>query len=84
VRILDLQAASVDEYRSAIDTWRPDAVAFEHASTVELKPHKIANTLAFMFESRFPQRLTRYSSELTSRDDGYVDCWRDLKRRFAR
>ena len=62
----------------------PDAAAFEHASTVELKPHKIANTLAFMFESRFPQRLTRYSSELTSRDDGYVDCWRDLKRRFAR
>jgi homogentisate 1,2-dioxygenase len=62
----------------------PDAAAFEHASTVELKPHKIANTLAFMFESRFPQKLTRYSSELTSRDDGYVDCWSDLKRRFAR
>lgn len=62
----------------------PDATAFEHASTVELKPHKIANTLAFMFESRFPQKLTRYASELSSRDDGYIDCWSDLKRRFTR
>jgi homogentisate 1,2-dioxygenase len=60
----------------------PDASAFETASRVELKPHKITNTLAFMFESRFPQKLTRYSSELESLDLNYIDCWKDLKRRF--
>lgn len=62
----------------------PDAAAFEHASTVDLKPFKITNTLAFMFESRFPQKLTRYAAELSSRDDGYADCWTDLKRQFKR
>ncbi len=31
----------------------PDATAFEKASTVELKPHKLTDTLAFMFETRF-------------------------------
>ena len=36
----------------------PDADAFESASTAELKPHKLEGTLAFMFETRFPQRVT--------------------------
>ena len=28
---------------------------------LELKPHKIEDTMAFMFESRFAMRLTRYA-----------------------
>ena len=32
----------------------PDSDAFEHASNAELKPVKLTNTLAFMFETRFP------------------------------
>jgi len=60
----------------------PDAVAFEKASTVELKPHKIANTLAFMFESRFPQKLTQYAADLAERDDDYAECWTDLAKKF--
>jgi homogentisate 1,2-dioxygenase len=62
----------------------PDASAFETASTADLKPHKITNTLAFMFESRLPQKLTGYSSELPSLDHDYIDCWTDLKRKFDR
>ena len=42
----------------------PDSDAFEHASNVELKPVKLANTLAFMFETRFRQRVTKYAAEL--------------------
>ena len=42
----------------------PDAEAFEQASSVELKPVKLDNTLAFMFETRFPQHLTRYAAAL--------------------
>ena len=44
----------------------PDAETFERASTAELKPHKIDDTLAFMFESRFAMRLTRYAMESPS------------------
>jgi homogentisate 1,2-dioxygenase len=60
----------------------PDAEAFEHASTVELKPVKLTNTLAFMFETRFPQRVTKYAAELATLQSDYVDCWRGLKKRF--
>ncbi len=60
----------------------PDTAAFEHASNIELKPVKLTGTLAFMFETRFAQRLTRFASELPTIDDNYIDCWRDLKRHF--
>ncbi len=60
----------------------PDAGGFEKASTVELKPQKLDNTMAFMFETRFPQMLTRYAAETETRQDDYADCWRDLKKRF--
>jgi homogentisate 1,2-dioxygenase len=60
----------------------PDASAFEKASTVELKPVKLANTMAFMFETRFPQQLTEYAAHLPSLQDNYADCWRDLSKRF--
>ena len=36
----------------------PDVDAFEKASNVELKPHRLEGTLAFMFETRFPQKVT--------------------------
>ncbi len=41
----------------------PDAATFEKASTAELKPQKIEDTLAFMFEARFPIRPTRFALE---------------------
>jgi homogentisate 1,2-dioxygenase len=60
----------------------PDESAFAHASSAALKPVKLSNTLAFMFETRFPQRLTRYAAELPELQDGYIDCWQGLKKRF--
>ena len=60
----------------------PDNDAFEHASTVELKPVKLTNTMAFMFETRYPQHLTRYASNLPTRQDDYADCWSGLQKRF--
>jgi homogentisate 1,2-dioxygenase len=62
----------------------PDSDAFEHASNAELKPVKLANTLAFMFESRFRQRITRYAAELPTRQDDYADCWKGLRKHFNR
>jgi homogentisate 1,2-dioxygenase len=60
----------------------PDADAFNHASALELKPAKLTNTLAFMFETRFRQRVTKYAAELDTLQDNYVDCWNGLNKRF--
>jgi len=60
----------------------PDEQAFEHASTVELKPVKLQGTMAFMFETRFPQRLTAYAAGLDTLQDEYLDCWSGLRKRF--
>jgi homogentisate 1,2-dioxygenase len=62
----------------------PDTDAFEHASNAELKPVKLTNTLAFMFETRFRQRITKYAAELPTRQDDYMDCWKGLKKHFNR
>ncbi len=60
----------------------PDADAFNHASNVELKPVKLTNTLAFMFETRFRQRVTKYAASLDTLQDDYIDCWNGLKKNF--
>jgi homogentisate 1,2-dioxygenase len=60
----------------------PDAPAFEHASNVELKPVKLTGTLAFMFETRFPQRVTAWAAGLDQLQAGYTECWSGLKKHF--
>jgi homogentisate 1,2-dioxygenase len=60
----------------------PDTGAFDHASNVELKPVRLSNTLAFMFETRFRQRVTKYAAELETLQDDYIDCWSGLKKNF--
>ena len=42
----------------------PDRQAFDHASNGELKPVKLTGTMAFMFETRFPQRVTAACGEV--------------------
>ena len=61
----------------------PDSEAFEEASTADLKPFKYEGTMAFMFETRFPQRVTKYAAELPELQDNYVDCWLGLETRFT-
>jgi homogentisate 1,2-dioxygenase len=60
----------------------PDAQAFEAASTEELKPVRMEGTLAFMFETRFPQRVTAYAAGSPQRQADYADCWSGLVKRF--
>ena len=60
----------------------PDAAAFKHASNVELKPVKLSNTLAFMFETRFRQRVTKYAAESPALQHDYAACWSGLKKHF--
>ncbi len=60
----------------------PDASAFEKASAAELKPVKLTNTMAFMFETRFPQQLTEYAATSPALQDDYADCWQGLAKKF--
>lgn len=60
----------------------PDHAGFEKASTADLKPQKLDNTLAFMFETRYPQHMTKYAAELNTVQDDYIDCWAGLQRKF--
>jgi len=61
----------------------PDKDAYEKATRLELKPVRISNTLAFMFETRFPQHLTRFAAELTTLQADYAECWARLEKRFT-
>ncbi len=60
----------------------PDGPTFEKASTADLKPHYIADTMAFMFETRFVCRPTRFAVETDLRQPDYYEVWQTLKRNF--
>ena len=60
----------------------PDLNAFEAATTMELKPEKLDNTMQFMFETRFPQHLTEFAAKEAPLQDDYIDCWKDLEKKF--
>lgn len=60
----------------------PDVEAFDKASNSDLAPYKLSGTMAFMFETRLPQHMTAFADTLETNQDDYVDCWKDLKKRF--
>ena len=60
----------------------PDLEAFEKATNAELKPQKLADTLAFMFESHYIIRPTRFAMETPNLQKNYYECWQDLKKNF--
>ncbi|MEE4451061.1 homogentisate 1,2-dioxygenase [Novosphingobium resinovorum] len=53
----------------------PDKASYEGAVRAPLAPHKIDNTMAFMFESRFVLRTTRFAIETPACQLDYDDCW---------
>jgi homogentisate 1,2-dioxygenase len=57
----------------------PDSDAFTKASNADLKPHKLENTLAFMFESRYRFVPTAFAMTSGLLDTKYADCWAGLK-----
>jgi homogentisate 1,2-dioxygenase len=60
----------------------PDAATYEKASTADLKPVKLDDTLAFMFETRFVCRPTKYALETADLQHDYYECWQGLKKHF--
>jgi homogentisate 1,2-dioxygenase len=60
----------------------PDASTFEKMSNADLKPIKIDATMAFMFETRFVCRPTRFAMESDIRQEDYFEVWQGLGKRF--
>ncbi|MEU4211219.1 homogentisate 1,2-dioxygenase [Streptomyces sp. NPDC026206] len=62
----------------------PDRETFERASAAELKPHKVDDGLAFMFETRWPVTLTGQAAGADHLQTGYDGVWQGLQRHFDR
>jgi homogentisate 1,2-dioxygenase len=53
----------------------PDATTFPKASTAGLKPEKLPDTLAFMFETSYMLSITEHG-RTEHVDEHYLDCWK--------
>lgn len=60
----------------------PDRTTFDRASGAELRPQKVDDGLAFMFETRWPVVPTEYAMNGPHRQDGYDKVWSGLERLF--
>lgn len=60
----------------------PDAATYREASSRELIPQKIDHTLAFMFETRLPLRLTAAAATATHLQSDYDQVWRGFSKDF--
>jgi homogentisate 1,2-dioxygenase len=62
----------------------PDAGTFEKASGADTsKPHKVADTMAFMFETRNVICPTAQALASPQLQANYHDCWAGVKRNFT-
>ncbi|MFJ8822203.1 homogentisate 1,2-dioxygenase [Streptomyces sp. NPDC102467] len=60
----------------------PDRETFDRASAAELKPQKVDDGLAFMFETRWPVTATTQAAHADHLQRSYDDVWRGLERHF--
>ena len=62
----------------------PDGDTFEKASRADTsKPHKVDDTMAFIFETRTLIKPTRYALESAQLQSRYYECWQNLKKNFS-
>jgi homogentisate 1,2-dioxygenase len=62
----------------------PDRASFEKAVAADLRPQKVENTLAFMFETRLVIRPTRFALETVALQRDYDACWSGFEKLFKR
>lgn len=60
----------------------PDLEAFEKATNAPPEPQKLSGTLAFMFESRYIIRPTRFAMECQQLQKDYHEVWLGITKRF--
>ncbi|MEW1816724.1 homogentisate 1,2-dioxygenase [Streptomyces diastaticus] len=61
----------------------PDRDTFERASAAELRPQRIDDGLAFMFETRWPILPTAQAVGAAHRQRGYDEVWQGLQRHWG-
>ncbi|MGH8415681.1 MAG: homogentisate 1,2-dioxygenase [Pseudomonas sp.] len=60
----------------------PDNATAEKAMSAELKPHKIEQTMAFMFETGKVLRPSRHALQCPQLQSDYDACWNGIARTF--
>ncbi|HEX9173294.1 MAG TPA: homogentisate 1,2-dioxygenase [Telluria sp.] len=61
----------------------PDAATFDKASSADTSvPHKVADTMAFMFETKQVLCPTAQAIASPQRQGNYTDCWAGIARNF--
>jgi homogentisate 1,2-dioxygenase len=60
---------------NAMSAHGPDRASYEKAVAAELEPHHLADTLAFMFESRYAFEPTAFAMGSKSLDRNYDAAW---------
>lgn len=60
----------------------PDAATFERASNAALTPHKVEDTLAFMWESRYVFRPTKFALGAKELQKDYDAAWSGFRKNF--
>jgi len=61
----------------------PDAETFARASAADVStPHRVSDTMAFMFETRAVIHPTRFALESAQRQPEYYRCWATLDSHF--
>jgi homogentisate 1,2-dioxygenase len=58
----------------------PDKASYEQAIAAPLAPHRIVDTMAFMFETRGVIRPTRFAAETPLAQLDYDDCWANFQK----
>jgi homogentisate 1,2-dioxygenase len=60
----------------------PDADTYKRMTEIDLKPVKLQDTLAFMFETRFVVRPTAWAMQSAELQTDYWECWQGLTPEF--
>jgi homogentisate 1,2-dioxygenase len=61
----------------------PDAATFDKASAIDTRvPHKVDNTMAFMFETKLPICTTPHALFSPQLQTDYSACWNGIKKNF--
>jgi homogentisate 1,2-dioxygenase len=61
----------------------PDHDAWIKATTSDLEPEKLSDTMSFMFETRYPLIPTAYAASVPALQDDYPSVWHALEKHFT-
>ena len=61
----------------------PDTFTFDKASSAELKPEYLGNTLAFMFETQWLLQPTTQALSAQTFEKNYMNVWQGLDKKFS-